>query len=99
MRQVKPEHAPAEGKLLLLTMESAVSDGAPVMAADLKDTMALFHSEIGRFVGLDLDGVIRFGLSPEMSGGIWYVSEDVPLRETARDVEVSSKNLVLRVIE
>jgi len=84
--------------LLLLTMAEVV-DGSALMAADFRDTHALFHSGTGRFIGLSRDRGIRFGSPPvRMENGIWVLEEDPELAETVKDVRISASDLTLKAI-
>jgi hypothetical protein len=87
-----------ENQLILLTMED-VQDGVPLMLADFRDSLALFHTGVSRYVGLDNIGIIRFGSNPAMISGVWTIVPDDLINDSQKDMEVSSKNLVLRPIE
>ncbi len=99
MRPIGPDGPPvsADGKLVLLTMEE-VGDGSPLMVADFRDSLALFHPGVARFIGLDQGLAVRFGSVPEMIDGVWFISPDHDLNGSKTDFAISAKDLSLKPI-
>lgn len=79
----------------LLTSEE-ISKNCKIMAADFRDTHALFHDGVGRFIGYNRDGVMKFGKKPlSLVNGLWFLEED----NNVNISNISAMSLRLAIIE
>ncbi len=82
--------------MALLTAE-AVSRNCPMRWADHRDTHALYHSESGRFVGLNIDGELLLGQEGiRMVDGVWILQEDPEMLK--KYLNLNPLNLMLQII-
>lgn len=77
--------------LVLLTMQE-LEDGVITSMADFLDLYGLFYPILGKWIGLSRNRGMRFGYSPEMRDGIWYLSED----NNVSDIKLSTSDLILK---
>lgn len=81
--------------MALLTAEFVGKD-AVICWADFKDTHALFHPKIGKFVGFNTDGFMMFGTNKIiMKDGLWLIEEDINSIVKYQDVSASELSLAL----
>ncbi len=99
MRKVDWRLVPTKGILALMTMEELI-DGEPLMMADFRDTRAVFHKGMGRFIGLTRRRGVALGRPPiRLKDGIWYLNEDLELGRTQRYIPITSETASLELIE
>lgn len=84
-----------DGLLVLLTAEE-VEPNAEALAADFRDTHALFYVPLKAWMGVSLTGTYLGTGSPEMKDGIWYVLRDEELRKKAVNIEPKAEHIILR---
>ena len=81
---------------MVVATASSISERVPIMAADFRDTHALFHSKSGNFIGVDHVGIMWFGKPPlKMINGIWYMEINEEAIEDNQMVSASSLELKL----
>jgi hypothetical protein len=96
MRKLDWDRVPLPPWMALLTAEEA-GPGNEIMAADFKDTHALFHARSGKFVGLRRDGSMWTGEPPmSLVDGLWFIGESEAQPQLT---EIPAAELTLRKIE
>jgi hypothetical protein len=87
-----------EDKLALMTIREIVH-GSPMLMADFRDSFALSFTKTGHFIGLSQTRGLQLGTQPHMVDGIWFIREDVSVKERFVDVTLSEEAMTLRRIE
>jgi hypothetical protein len=95
MRPVQQVPLHDNGTLVLLTVEE-VEPNVEALAADFRDTHALFYVPLNAWMGVSLTGTYLGTGTPEMRDGIWYVARDEELCALHRNVEPKPDHIMLR---
>jgi hypothetical protein len=98
MRPIDSALIPVDGSLVVLTSKD-IATNSRLFIADFRDMLALVYKPTGSYLGAGHTG-IRLGKRPlEMKNGLWLMQEDVELRKTHSDVQVSPDMLALEMIK
>ena len=98
VRQIDLPMLQENGSLILLTSRDIAED-SPLYVADFRDIQALVYVPTGNWLGTDGSG-IRLGKGPlEMIDGVWYMEEDLVMKEKHHNIQLSPELLSFGVID